>query len=329
MVKFKFGAHCIYVSPSIGIDTTLTYNAKPDTLVCHADSAMYRAKSLGGNNVQFYDSTKNKQVKNQLQTESALHDAVNNDEFLLHYQPQVNPATGNIVSCEALVRWQHPDKGIQLPGSFISIIEQNGLILPIGSRILHQACAQLSQWQKKSSTRCTLCVNLSARQFNEKSLLDDILQLILKYKLNPSWLELEVTESILINDLVESIKTLSALRDIGVGIALDDFGTGYSSLSYLKQLPITTLKIDQSFISELPGDNKSSAITKLLLGLAKDLDMKVVAEGVETWEQYELLKNEGCDLIQGYFISKPVNSHEFESILEENYDRSPHIAQIG
>ena len=317
---FQVGRHSVYVTPSIGINTTLTDRENQELLVCHADSAMYRAKSLGGNNYQFYDSMKNKQIKNLLETESALHDAIKNDEFLLYYQPQVNPQSGEINSCEALVRWQHPDKGIQGPATFINIAEQNGLILPIGQRIFQQSFLQLSKWWQQEGTHCKLSVNLSARQFNESNLLNNICQLIEQYNLDPQWLEIEVTESILINDLVASIHTLKSLRDIGIGIALDDFGTGYSSLSYLKQLPITTLKIDQSFIHELPQDSKSAAITRLLLGLAKGLGMQVVAEGVETEAQYDFLRNEGCDLIQGFLISPPVSARKFEKLLCSNHE---------
>ncbi len=316
---FKIGRHCIYTTPSIGINTTRTGGESPDILVCHADSAMYRAKSMGGNCFHYYDSMKNTLPNNLLQTETALHAALKNDEFILHYQPQTNPVTGAITACEALVRWQHPDKGIQSPASFIHIAEQNGLILPIGQRVMHQACKQLAKWWQHEHTQCRLSVNLSARQFNDSQLLEVICELIGQYQLDPAWLEIEVTESILINDLNDSIKTLKALREIGVGIALDDFGTGYSSLSYLKQLPITTLKIDQSFIKELPGDSKSCAITHLLLGLSKKLGMQVVAEGVETIEQYEFLTNEGCDLIQGYYISPAVSSRKFEVLLRQSY----------
>ncbi len=316
---FKIGCHCIYTTPSIGISTTRTGGETPDILVCYADSAMYRAKSMGGNCFHYYDSMKNTQPNNLLQTETALHDALKNDEFILYYQPQTNPANGVISACEALVRWQHPEKGIQSPASFIHIAEQNGLILPIGQRIMHQACKQLAKWWQQDHTQCRLSVNLSARQFNDSQLLEGICELIGQYQLDPAWLEIEVTESILINDLNDSIKTLKALRDIGIGIALDDFGTGYSSLSYLKQLPITTLKIDQSFIKELPGDSKSCAITHLLLGLSKKLGMQVVAEGVETFKQYEFLMNEGCDLIQGYYISPAVSSQKFEALLRKNH----------
>ena len=313
---FKIGAHCIYTTPSIGISTTRTGGGSPESLVRYADTAMYQAKAVGGNAYHLYDAIKNNPHSNLLQTESSLHEAIKNDEFLLHYQPQIDPHSGKIANAEALVRWQHPDKGIQSPASFIHIAEQNGLILPIGQHIMHQACKQLEKWWRHQDTPCQLSVNLSARQFNEPNLLKDICDLISKYHLDPAWLEIEVTESILINDFNDSIKILKALREIGIGIALDDFGTGYSSLSYLKQLPITTLKIDQSFIKELPMDSKSCAITHLLLGLSKKLGMRVVAEGVETHEQYDFLKSEGCDLIQGYYISPAVNNTKFESLVK-------------
>jgi diguanylate cyclase (GGDEF)-like protein/PAS domain S-box-containing protein len=316
---FKIGRHSIYVSPSIGINTSMNDDTDSELLVCHADSAMYKAKAIGGNTFQFYDNNQNTITKDQLRIEHSLHDAVKNDEFLLHYQPQVNPVNGDVVGNEALVRWQHPDNGIQGPASFIALVEQNGLILPIGKRVLHQACSQLSKWWQHEETRCKLSVNLSARQFNDPNLLNDICELIHLHRLQPSWLEIEVTESILINDLQGSIHTLNELRKIGVGIALDDFGTGYSSLSYLQQLPITTLKIDQSFIQDLPTNKKSCSITKLLLGLARDLDMQVVAEGVETQAQFDFLKDAGCDLIQGYFVSRPVCARKFEEFIKEHH----------
>ena len=316
---FKIGRHSIYASPSIGINTSLNDHKDSEKLVCHADSAMYKAKSIGGNTYQFYDNNQNATIKDQMQVENSLHDAVKNDEFLLHYQPQVNPVNGDVVGNEALVRWQHPDNGLQGPNTFIALVEQNGLILPIGKQVLHQACSQLAKWWQQEETRCKLSVNLSARQFNEASLLEDICELIHIHNLHPSWLEIEVTESILINDLQGGINILNALRKIGVGIALDDFGTGYSSLSYLQQLPITTLKIDRSFIQDLPHNKKSCSITTLLLGLARDLDMQVVAEGVETKEQYEFLRDAGCDLIQGYYVSRPICAREFEKFIKDNH----------
>ena len=315
---FKIGRHRIHASPSIGINTSTSDYKDSEELLCHADSAMYKAKSIGGNTFQFYNNNQNTIVKDQMQVENSLHDAVRNDEFLLHYQPQINPANGDIVGNEALVRWQHPQNGIQSPASFITIVEQNGLILPIGKQVLHQACSQLAKWWQHEDTQCKLSVNLSARQFNEASLLEDICELIHLHKIQPSWLELEVTESILINDFQGSIDTLNALRKIGVGVALDDFGTGYSSLSYLQQLPITTLKIDQSFIKDLPHNKKSCSITTLLLGLARDLDMQVVAEGVETKAQYDFLRDAGCDLIQGYYVSRPICARKFEKFIKDN-----------
>jgi diguanylate cyclase (GGDEF)-like protein/PAS domain S-box-containing protein len=313
---FKIGSHCIYTSPSIGISTTRTGANSSESLIQYANTAMYQAKAIGGNGFQHYDAIKNNLLCNHLQIENSLHEAIKNDEFLLHYQPQIDPCSGKIENAEALVRWQHPDKGIQPPGSFIHVAENNGLILPIGQRILHQACSQLEKWWQHQATPCQLSVNLSARQFNEPNLLKDICALIDQYHLNPAWLEIEVTESILINDFNDTIKILRSLREIGVGIALDNFGTGYSSLSYLKQLPITTLKIDQSFIKELPMDNKICAITRLLLGLSKELGIRVVAEGVETIEQYNFLKSAGCDLIQGYYISKAVNNSAFKALVQ-------------
>ncbi|MEE8059070.1 MAG: EAL domain-containing protein [Pseudomonadales bacterium] len=308
----------IHIAPSIGISTPVTDGDNQDLLIRHADSAMYRAKALGGNNFQFFDEASNHHVKELFHVENALHEGISNHEFIVFYQAHANPNNGKICSCEALVRWQHPDKGILQPGSFIDVAEQTGLILPMGQSVLQQACEQLSQWRHRDKLECNLSVNLSARQFNNPNLLNDICKQISRYRIEPHWLEIEVTESILLNDMASSIDILSYLRDIGIRIALDDFGTGYSSLSYLQQLPIDTLKIDQSFIRELPNDKKSTIIIKALLSMAKGLGLTVVAEGVETAEQYEFLRNEGCDLIQGYFVSRPISSEEFTDLLQHN-----------
>jgi diguanylate cyclase (GGDEF)-like protein/PAS domain S-box-containing protein len=308
---FNCSGNTVYMSTSIGISLPLNDAQDTQTLMRHADSAMYRAKALGGNNFQFFDKASNTKLKKLLQTENALHKSIENDEFIPFFQPQVDPQTGLICGCEALVRWQHPEEGIISPGSFIDVAEHTGLILPIGRRVLQQACEQLAYWQYQRKLSCNLSVNLSALQFNDANLLHDIRQLVVTYRLDPQWLELEVTESVLLTDIDSSIRILSTLRDMGLRIALDDFGTGYSSLSYLKQLPIDTLKIDQSFVRELPDDRKSCVITRSMLKMAKELGLSVVAEGVETKAQLDFLRREGCDLIQGYLFSPPIASESF------------------
>ena len=213
------------------------------------------------------------------------------------------------------MRWQHPQQGILLPDRFINVAEQTGLIRALGRDILKIACQQLSTWRHKLDLDCNVSVNVSARQFNDAELVNDIKQLLDEFKLDANWLEIEVTESMLLDNIDQSIRTLQALRDLGLRIALDDFGTGYSSLSYLKVLPIDTLKIDQSFVRELPTDEKTTVITLSLLEMAKGLGLTVVAEGVETQEQYDFLVCHGVDLIQGYIVSRPVEALKFQNLF--------------
>lgn len=312
---FNIAGEKLHISPSIGISTFITGGDNEHLLMRHADSAMYRAKALGGNNFQFYDAASNQEIKNLLQVESALHEAIEHHEFVIHYQPQANPHNGIICHAEALVRWQHPSEGLLYPAQFIDVAQKTGLILPIGKNILQLSCAQLAQWHHEDGLAITLAVNLSACQFNDPHLLDDVCQLIDEHQLDPQWLELEVTESILLNDIASSTATLNRLADMGVRIALDDFGTGYSSLSYLKTLPISTLKIDRSFIEGLPHNQQDSIITGFIIDLAKGLGLSIVAEGIENKQQYDFLCEAGCDLIQGYYVSPPVNHQDFKALI--------------
>ncbi len=316
---FEIDGEKIHMSASIGISTCISDGKNSDLLVRHADNAMYRAKELGGNKFQFYDTADNQEIKEVLKIENALHDAIKNEELVVYYQPQANPKTGGITSCEALIRWQHPVKGLLSPAEFIDVAEKTGLILAMGKYVLQQSCRQLAIWWLHEHKPICISVNISARQFNDPNLLNDIFQCINENNIEPQWLEVEITESILLNDIQSSIEILNKLRDMGVRIALDDFGSGYSSLSYLKELPISTLKIDQSFIKNLPNDKKYCTITLFILGLAKGLGLSIVAEGIENQEQYDFLCNEGCDFIQGYFVSPPINLEAFNKRTSQQY----------
>lgn len=307
----------IHIYASVGVSASLADEGGGEVLVRNADNAMYRAKKKGGNCFQIFDEGRNRHLNNAISVENALHDALDRDEFVVFFQPQVNSSDEAIHNCESLVRWQHPDKGIVFPGDFIPLAEETGLILPMGKSILEKSCKQLSIWRYQHNIRCNLSVNISARQFNDTNLLKMINQALVNYKIDPQWLELEVTESVILNDMKSSIATLYALRDIGIRIAMDDFGTGYSSLSYLKQLPIDTLKIDQEFIRDIPNEKKSSVIVHSIINLAKGLGLSIVAEGVETKEQFDFLKEQGCDLIQGYYFSRPVCNKDFISLVNK------------
>ncbi len=302
----------LHISPSIGISTLRTNHnfQEPDPvrLIRQADSAMYRAKEKGGNNFQFYDPLNANQQARQLKVENGLHDALKRNEFIAFYQPQLSVSSNCVTGCEALVRWQHPQNGIMPPSEFIDIAEQTDLIIPIGMNVLSIACKQLSQWRYANQCSCNVAVNLSARQFNEPDLIKQIESVISRYKINPQWLEIEITENTLLADMDNSISVLRQLGRIGVNIALDDFGTGYSSLSYLKKLPINTLKIDRSFIRELPDDKKSRVIISSILKMAKALGLSIVAEGVENKRQFDFLADNHCDLVQGYYVSPPLEN---------------------
>jgi EAL domain-containing protein (putative c-di-GMP-specific phosphodiesterase class I) len=303
------------LSASVGISTYPDDGKDAQALLKNADIAMYRAKDRGRDNFQFYSSEMNVHSVERLAMESGLRLALERGEFLLHYQPKVEINTGRMVGMEALIRWQHPKLGLVFPEQFIPLAEETGLIVPIGEWALRAACSQNRAWQQQGMRPLRVAVNLSARQFTHDGLLESVVEVLRQTGLDPQFLELELTESTVMQNPEKTIKTLNAFRAMGIHLAIDDFGTGYSSLAYIKKFPIDSLKVDQSFIADIPGDENDVAITKAIIALAQSLKLKVVAEGVENAEQLGFLREHICDQMQGYYCSKPLPEHEFVEFL--------------
>ncbi len=305
----------LYVTAGIGIAFYPEDGINSAELFKNAYSAMQRAKRIGRDNMQLYDATASYKLMEQLYLDSSMHHALGNNELLLHYQPQVDVASGRIIGCEVLLRWQHPELGLVSPAKFIPIAEANGLIVSIGEWVLKTACTQNKYWQDTGHDPIYISVNISGIQLLQENFVEMVSGILQETGLQPQYLELEITESIAMENTEYIPEILSRLSKLGVRIALDDFGTGYSSLNYLKNFAITTLKIDQSFIRDLTVSPKDAAIVSTILAMGRHLKLNVTAEGVETSEQMELLKNENCDILQGYLFSKPVPVDEFEKFL--------------
>jgi len=299
------------VTASIGIAFYPRDGQDSYTLLKHADIAMYRAKESGKNNVQIATPNTNNEMYNWLRLESDLSKALDNQEFVLHYQPRVSLDSGIVTSAEALVRWNHPTLGLIPPAAFISLAEETGLIIPLGVWVLNTALRQALEWEAQGLPPLRVAVNVSARQFLQNDLVDSIRNAFAHTGALANRLEIEITESILMANIEEVSQRMQALRDMGVTISIDDFGVGYSSLSYLKRLPVDTLKIDQSFVRDIPGDENDSAIVTAITALSRSLGMTVVAEGVETESQKEFLQSIHCHEMQGYLFSKPLPAREF------------------
>lgn len=311
---FRIQDKNIYISASIGTAIHPDHGNDPVALFKHAEMAMYSAKDLGGNCWRLYDKTVNPETSD-VSLESAMHEGIRNGEFLLHYQPIFCAASGKLKGAETLMRWENPERGTISPAVFIPIAESSGLIELLGRWALRMACHQAKQWQSEGHPEFYISVNVSPRQFRQEGLLESIKGALDESELVPSSLMLEITEGVLMSDPERSGATLNELRSCGVKIAIDDFGTGYSSLAYLKKFPLSVLKIDKSFVDELPHREEDVAIISAVLSLAKGLGLSVVAEGVESDEQLQFLASRGCDLIQGYLKGKPMNSADFQEKL--------------
>src|SRR6266852_1434977 len=303
----------LMVTCSAGISLYPQDGSDVETLLKNADAAMYQAKEKGRNNFQFYTAEMNRQVNERLQTETSLRRALERNEFELYYQPRINVSSGALVGCEALLRWQHPERGMLLPERFIALAEETGLIVPIGEWVLKRACDQARAWQKDGCAPIAVSVNLSMRQFRQEALANAIDDALRRSGLEPRLLEMELTESLIMHDTEVAIRILLRLREIGVDISVDDFGTGHSSLSYLTKLPISALKIDQSFVQDIKGSGRDEGlVAQTIISLARNLKLKVVGEGVETQAQFEFLKKHDCDEVQGFHFAKPMPPAEFE-----------------
>jgi diguanylate cyclase (GGDEF)-like protein/PAS domain S-box-containing protein len=308
-----------YVSASVGIAMYPYDGADIDTLLMNADTAMYRAKEAGRGGFQFYDRSMNARALERLVMETMLRRALERNEFVLHYQPRVSLATGRVVGAEALIRWQHPERGLVTPREFISLAEETSLVIPIGEWALGEVCRQAMTWQAAGLALVPVAVNLASTHLRERNLPDLVARMLTQHGLAANFLEIEVTESVLMADPELSVATARRLNDMGVRLSIDDFGTGYSSLSYLKRLPISALKIDQSFVRDIVSDPDDAAIISAIIAMAQTLKMKVVAEGVETEAQRGFLKAHGCDEYQGYLKSHPLQASEFAHMLEHSH----------
>lgn len=307
----------IYITTSVGVVLYPQDGKSVDELLRNANAAMHSAKQRGRNNVQFYAPDMNARIGERLDLYGKLRHALERNEFLLNYQPQLDLRTGRIVGMEALIRWKHPELGMVSPARFIPIAEETGLIIPIGEWVLRSACVQNRQWQDAGMAPIVIAVNLSARQFREKELVEIVARTLRETQLEPRYLELEITESVVMDNPAEMIVRLKALRDMGLQLSIDDFGTGYSSLNYLKRFPVTRLKIDQSFVRDLTTDPDDAAIARAVITLGHTLNLRVIAEGVETKEQLDFLRLFGCDEKQGYYFSKPLPAEEATGMLKE------------
>jgi diguanylate cyclase (GGDEF)-like protein len=314
---FNLHGHEVFISVSVGITLYPTDDESADNLLRNADSAMYRAKEYGRNNYQFYVADMNVKARARLMLESSLRRALDRGEFTLYYQPRVDLFSGRVIGAEALLRWRHPEMGLVPPVEFIPILEETGMIIPVGDWVLRQASQQNRAWQDMGLPPIRMAVNLSARQFIQKDLAESVLRILEQVGLSPKYMELEITEDLLLEHNQTNIITLTKLRNEGIHISIDDFGTGYSSLSYLKRLPIDTLKIDQSFVRDIDTDPDNKAIASAIIAMANSLHLNVLAEGVETDEQLAFLRAQGCNEIQGFSFSHPLPAEEFERLLRE------------
>ncbi|MDH3513760.1 MAG: bifunctional diguanylate cyclase/phosphodiesterase, partial [Gammaproteobacteria bacterium] len=313
----KIGGRELIVTASIGIAVSPGASNDIQRLLKDADVAMHKAKESGRNCHVFYTREMEARAQESLEFELGLRHALQNGEFLLYYQPRVNTATGNITGAEALLRWQHPERGLVLPDSFIPLLEDTGLVIPVGDWVLREACLQGRRWHDAGHHSLNVSVNLSMKQFRAGTLLGSVRQALEASGLPPRALELEITESVLVDDAEQALSLMHDLKKIGVSLSIDDFGTGYSSLNYLRRFPIDLLKIDGSFIRDVTRNRGDAAITTTIAVMAKTLRLGLLAEGVETREQARFLKTIGCHAMQGYLFGEPVSVEKFVLQLVE------------
>jgi len=314
-LPIQIGTQELIVSASIGIALGPQDGYDVESLLKNADLAMYSVKDQGRNNYHFFDRTMNETVLNKFALENDLRKAIEQDQLELYFQPKINPLSGEIVGAEVLLRWKHPHRGMVSPVTFIPVAEESGFIVELGAWVLKRACEINREWQNRGMPIVPLAINLSAANFRHHDLLPGIRRTLEDLELTPNFLVIELTEGILMNDVDETIETLQALKDMGIYLSVDDFGTGYSSLNYLKRFPLDELKIDRSFVKDVISDPNDAAITTAIIGLAQNLKLSVVAEGVETTEQADFLLRRGCNTMQGYLFAKPMPQNEFEGLL--------------
>jgi diguanylate cyclase (GGDEF)-like protein len=312
---FSCGGHRFVVTPSIGIAMFPQDGSDMEDLMVKADMAMYQAKDQGRNGHAFYGESMNVRSLGRMELESDLRRAFESNDFTLCYQPKMNLSSGAITGVEALLRWHHAERGWIPPNSFISLAEETGLIVPLGEWVVHEACKQLKLWSAQGLGYLTIAVNISPQHFARDDFVDSVLRAMRQFGIKPQQLEIEITEGVLMRNVAETTAALNRLRAAGLTLSIDDFGTGYSSLGYLKQFPVDALKIDRSFVKDSHVSSDDAAICAAIIAMARELRLKVIAEGVEVAEQVEFLRKHGCDQIQGYLVSKPISAENLEDLL--------------
>lgn len=313
---FECGGHRFVVTPSIGIAMYPKDATDIDDLLIKADMAMYQAKDQGRNGFAFFGQSMAIRSLGRLELENDLRRAFEANEFLIHYQPKLELSTGKIIGAEALLRWPHPARGWIPPDKFIPVAEETGLIVELGAWVIHETCRQLSTWSKQGLGHLTIAVNVSVQQFAREDFVDSVLRTLQNFGVKPQQLELEITESLLMRNVDDTTDSMKRFRAAGIGLSIDDFGTGYSSLGYLRQFPVAALKIDRSFVKDLHASDDDAAICAAIIAMARELKLKVIAEGVENSEQLEFLRKHRCDQVQGYLISRPIAIDELQTLLQ-------------
>jgi EAL domain-containing protein (putative c-di-GMP-specific phosphodiesterase class I) len=308
--------HDLHVTTSIGVSVYPDDGLDAETLIKNADTAMYQAKENGRQSYRFFKSSMNERAVERQSIEEGLRRGVERNEFTLHYQPKVNLKTGEITGAEALLRWVHPSRGLVSPAQFIPVAEDCGLILPIGNCVLREACKQAQAWVSAGLSFNSMAVNISAVEFRHEHFLEGVVEILKETGLEPRFLELELTESVLMKRVEATGSILATLRAMGVHVAVDDFGTGYSSLSYLRKFPIDALKIDQSFVRQVTTSPDETSIVTAIISMGRSLGLRVIAEGVETQEELAFLQAHQCDEAQGYYFSRPIPPQQFANLLE-------------